>query len=136
MRVQKVQNTYNTPFNAKLRILGKYFVDEEYKTLLKKADKIGYENDVIELNYTNYRDKSIEFLGQKQPDYLNKISSLLKAAFFPNDDKVGTEIYKEAVSGDSYKEFWTKENNIANRYLDILMKKYPNERLGISIIEN
>lgn len=136
MRVQNIQNSYNTPFNAKLRVLGKFFVKEEYATLLKKADKIGFENDIVELNYTNYVDGSIEFFNQKHPDYLKKISSLLKAEFFPNGDKIGTEIYKEIVSGDSYKEFWAKENKIANNYLDRLMKKYPNERLGFSIIEN
>ena len=135
MRVNGIQND-NISFGAKLNVLGKFFVAEEYKTLLKKADKIGYENDVIELNYTNYRDKSIEFAGQKQPDFLKKISSMLKARFIPNGEGEGTEIYKEIVSGDSYKEFWKKENGIANRYLDNLMKKYPNERIGVSIIEN
>ncbi len=135
MRVSAIQND-NISFCAKLNVLGKFFVAEEYKTLLKKADKIGYENDVIELNYTNYRDKSIEFAGQRQPDFLKKISSMLKARFIPNGEGVGTEIYKEIVSGDSYKEFWKKENGIANRYLDNLMKKYPNERIGVSIIEN
>ena len=135
MRVGSVQNN-NVTFGARLNVYGKFFVAEEYKTLLKKADKIGYENDVIELNYTNYRDKSIEFFGQKQPDFLKKISSMLKARFIPNGEGVGTEIYKEIVSGDSYKEFWKKENGIANRYLDNLMKKYPNERIGVSIIEN
>lgn len=135
MRVNRIQND-NISFGAKLNVLGKFFVAEEYKTLLKKADKIGYENDVIELNYTNYRDKSIEFAGQKQPDFLKRISSKLKARFIPNGEGVGTEIYKEIVSGDSYKEFWKKENGIANRYLDNLMKKYPNERIGVSIIEN
>ena len=52
MRVNRIQNDSIT-FGAKLNVLGKFFVAEEYKTLLKKADKIGYENDVIELNYTN-----------------------------------------------------------------------------------
>lgn len=135
MRVSGVQNN-NVTFGAKLNVLGKFFVAEEYKTLLKKADKIGYENDIVELSYTNYRDGSIEFFGQKQPDFLKKISSMLKARFIPNGEGAGTEIYKEIVSGDSYKEFWKKENGIANRYLDNLMKKYPNERIGVSIIEN
>ena len=67
MRVQNIQNSYNTPFNAKLRVLGKFFVKEEYATLLKKADKIGFENDIVELNYTNYVDGSIEFFNQKRP---------------------------------------------------------------------
>jgi hypothetical protein len=135
MRVQSIQNR-NPNFNARLRVFGKYFVKEEYDVLAKKADKIGFENDVVELNYTNYRDGSIEFLGQKQPDYLNKISVLLQAKFFPNNEGIGTEIHKECVSDDNYRRFWNKEYKIANNYLDRLMQKYANERMGVSIIEN
>ena len=135
MRVQTIQSN-NPNFNAKLRVLGKYFVQEEQDVLLQKADKIGFENDVVELNYTNYRDRSIEFLNQKQPDYLKKISSILKARFYPNNEGEGTEIYKECVSDDNYRGFWAKEYKIAKRYLDTLAEKYPNERIGVSIIEN
>ena len=135
MRVQSIQAN-NPNFNAKLRVFGKFFVKEHLDSLVQKADKIGFENDVVELNYTNYRDGSIEFLGQKQPDYLNKISSLLKAKFFPNDDGIGAEFYNECVSDNTYPKFWAKEYKIAKRYLDALAEKYPNERIGVSIIEN
>jgi hypothetical protein len=135
MKVSSIQS-YNPSFSAKLNVLGKFFVAEELNVLTNKADKVGFENDIVELNYTNYRDKSIEFLNEKTPDYLKKISSLLKARFIPNGEGIGTEIYKECASGDSYREFWDKENKIANRYLDRLVEKYPNERLGVSIIEN
>lgn len=135
MRIQNIQGNYPN-FNAGLRVLGKYFVKEEHDMLLKKADKIGYENDMVELNYTNYKDGSIEFFGQKQPDYLKKISVLLKARFLPNDEGKGTEIYKECVSDDNYRKFWTKEFKIAEHYLDKLIEKYPNERIGVSIIDN
>lgn len=135
MRVNSIQS-YNTAFGAKLNVYGKYFVKDELDVLTKKADKIGFENDVIELNYTNYRDKSIEFFNVKQPDYLKSISSTLIARFLPNGEGKGTELFRESVSGDSYNEFWRKENSIANWYLDRLSEKYPNERIGISIIEN
>ena len=135
MRVSSVQKN-NMTFDAKLEILGKYFVAEEYNALVKKADKIGYETDVVELSYTNYRDKSIEFFNVKQPDFLKAISSTLKARFLPNGEGNGTELYRECVSGDSYKEFWRKENSIANWYLDKLIEKYHNERIRVSIIEN
>ena len=135
MRVGSIQN-YNMTFGAKLNVYGKFFVAEELAVLTKKADKVGYENDIIELNYTNYRDNSIEFLNQKKPDFLKKISTTLQARFFPNGEGNGTELYKEVVSGDSYREFWRKENGIANRYLDRLIERYPNERVGVSIIEN
>ena len=135
MRVQSIQSN-NPNFNAKLRVLGKYFLGKEDKFLVSKAEKIGYENDVVELNFTNYRDRSIEFLDQKQPDYLKRISIFMKAKFFPNGEGEGTEIYKECVSDDNYGRFWDKEFKIANNYLDRLIQKYPNNRIGISIIEN
>lgn len=135
MRVSSIQNN-NPTFCAKLQISGKYFIAEEYRTLVKKADKVGFENDVVELNYTNYKDKSIEFFNVKQPDFLKAISSTLKARFLPNGEGNGTELYRGCVSGDSYKEFWRKEYGIANWYLDRLIEKYPNERIGVSIIEN
>lgn len=135
MRVQSIQSN-NPNFNAKLRVLGKYFLGKEGKFLVSKAEKIGYENDVVELNFTNYRDRSIEFLDQKQPDYLKRISILMQARFFPNDEGEGTEIYKECVSDDDYGRFWDKEFKIANNYLDRLIQKYPNNRIGISIIDN
>ena len=106
------------------------------KILTKKADKVGFENDIIELNYTNYRDKSIEFFNQKTPDFLKNISSFLKARFIPNGEGKGTELYKESITADNYKDFWELENKYANNYLDKLIKKYPNERIGVSIIEN
>ena len=135
MRIHSIQNN-NPNFNAKLRVLGKFFVKEELDILTKKADKIGFENDIVELNYTNYKDRSIEFLNQKQPDYLKKISSFLKAKFYPNNDGLGAEFYNESVSDDTYPKFWAKEYKVADYYIEKLMKKYPNERLGISIIEN
>jgi len=135
MRVSSVQKN-NMTFDAKLEILGKYFVAEEYNTLIKKADKIGFENDVVELSYTNYRDKSIEFINEKTPDFMKKISSFFKARFIPNGEGKGTELFKENVTADDYRTFWKMENLSANKYLDRLAEKYPNERIGTSIIEN
>ncbi len=135
MRVNNIQS-YNTTFGAKLNVNGKFFVKDELDILTKKADKIGFENDVIELNYTNYRDKSIEFFNVRQPDYLKSISSTFIARFLPNGEGKGTELFRESVSGDSYREFWRKENGVANWYLDRLFEKFPNKRIGISIIEN
>ena len=135
MRIDRIQNQ-NVVFGAKLNICGKYFVSEELAKLTKKADKVGFENDVIELNFINYRDKSIEFLSEKTPDFMKKISSTLKARFIPNGDSKETELYKENMTADNYREFWAKENAYANKYLDRLVEKYPNDRIGVSIIEN
>ena len=135
MRVNSIQSQ-NTIFGAKLNISGKFFVEKELKVLTQKADKVGFENDVIELNYINYRDKSIEFLNEKTPDFMKKISSTLKARFFPNGDGNGTEFFKANMTADGYKEFWAQENFYANKYLDRLVERYPNSRIGVSIIEN
>ena len=135
MKVNSIHN-HNLTFGAKLNVCGKFFVKDELDLLNKKADKIGFENDVIELNYTNYRDKSIEFFNVKQPDYLKSISSTLIARFLSNGEGKGTEFFRESVSGDSYKEFWRKENGVANWYLDRLIERYPNKRVGVCIIEN
>ena len=136
MKVDSIQN-HNLRFKAKLNVLGgKHFVSEELNVLKQGADKIGFENDVVELNYANYRDKSIEFHNYKFPDCIKRISCILKARFFPNGEGTGTEIYKESVSGNNYREFWEKEYSAAKKYIDNLAKKYPNERIGISIIDN
>ena len=135
MRVSSVQNN-NMTFEARLNILGKYFVSEEYHALIKKADKIGFENDIVELSYTNYRDKSIEFMHEKTPDFMKRISGFFKARFIPNGEGKGTELFKENLTADDYRTFWKMENASANKYLDRLAEKYPNERIGVSIIEN
>ena len=135
MRVNSIQSQ-NTIFGAKLNISGKFFVEKELKVLTQKADKVGFDNDVIELNYINYRDKSIEFLNEKTPDFMKKISSTLKARFFPNGDGNGAEFFKANMTADGYKEFWAQENFYANKYLDRLVERYPNSRNGVSIIEN
>ena len=134
MRVNSIQNNIN--FNGKLNVLGKFFVREELEKLTAKADKIGYENDVIELSFSNYRDNSIEFLGAKKSEYSSRMFSTLKARFIPNGEGIGTEMYKENIPADSYNELWTKEYGFSTGYLDRLVKKYPNERIGVSIIEN
>ena len=135
MRVNRIQNQ-NVVFGAKLNVYGKYFTAKELNKLTKKADKIGFENDIIELNFTNYRDKSIEFLNEPTPDFMKRISSTLKARFIPNGEGKGTELYKANMTADGYREFWLQEDACANRYLDRLSEKYPNERVGVSIIEN
>ena len=134
MKIDSIQN--NISFNAKLRVLGKFFVREELQNLTRKADKIGYEQDIIELSYKDYKDNSIEFLDSTKTSILDKITSTLKARFIPNGDGEGTEFFKENFAADNYADFWKKEENAANMYLDKLYKKYPNERIGISIIEN
>ena len=97
MRVFGVQSN-NTTFNAKLQIFGKYFVGKEYNALIKKADKVGYENDVIELSFSNYKDNSIEFLENKKSNILEKISSTFKARFIPNGEGLGTELFQENIA--------------------------------------
>ena len=133
MRVNCIQDN-NIVFGAKLRVLEKYFVGEELRVLTQKADKIGYENDVIELNYTDFKDSTDKIFNPGSK--INTISDTLKARFLPNGEGIGTEIFSRNISGNCFREFWAKEYNLAIRYLDKLFEKYPNERVGVSIIEN
>lgn len=127
MQINKVQNYNNISFSAKLKIINKFFNTTTLNKFNEKANSIGQEDDIIELRYTNFRDKYTDIT---EPNQLSKslkyVSDIFKAKFLKNGTKEGTEKFIQKISADNYAEFWEQEEIIADKYLDNLLEKYSN----------
>ena len=125
MQVNNIQNYNNTPFKANLKIINKFFNTSTLNRFHQKAELIGQENDIIELRYTNFRDRFTDITEPNQLSIkLKNVSDIFKAKFIINGDKEGTEKYTQKISSDNYADFWKQEELAADKYLDNLLNKF------------
>lgn len=123
MQIDKIQNYNNIQFTAKLKIINKFFNTATLNKFNEKAKLIGQENDIIELRYTNFRDKYTDITEPNQLSIkLKNVSDIFKARFIKNNVYEETENYMKRISANNYADFWDKEEAVANKYLDKLLE--------------
>jgi hypothetical protein len=123
MQIDKIQNYNNIQFTAKLKIINKFFNTTTLNKFNEKAKLIGQENDIIELRYTNFRDKYTDITEPNQLSIkLKNVSDIFKARFIKNNGYEETENYMKRISANNYADFWDKEEEVANKYLDKLLE--------------
>ena len=128
MQVQRIQNN-NTAFCAKLNIIGGKLDKETIAVLSKNAEKIGSENDVVELNfskifsnlcrhdYHTYQDKSLI-------NYMyNQFRQILNAKFIPNGNGKCTEEITDKIYALELEDVLQNQKNYAEKCLDKLSAK-------------
>lgn len=127
MQVNNIQNYNNTPFQAKLKIVNKFFNTTTLNKFNEKAELIGQRNDIIELRYTNFRDKYTDLTEPNQLSIkLKNVSDIFKGKFIKYGEKEGTEKFTQKISADNYVDFWKREEIAADNYLDNLLEKFSN----------
>ncbi len=129
MHIDRIQN-YNTSFNANLRIINKEFSKSFLNDLNEKANLIGLPRDVIELNYTNFKDIKEDAIMKNQicppsKHHEKRLSDVLEARFIPHGDEYGVDHFQLKLSANTYLELWEQEELAAKKYLHNLAKKYP-----------
>ena len=126
----KINNNSNISTNfcasLKLQNLYKTFMDPKtLENLEKKASKIGFENDVIEIKYTNFKHDVTDYYSGQDNCYMilgDKYTSTFKAKFISGGKTF--EKVKEGIVADNIPELCETENKLANDYLDNLYNKF------------
>lgn len=126
MQINSV-HSYDKTFGAKLRVINKDFTNEIFSNLSKKAENIGLEYDVIELNYAEFQD-IVENNAFRRKNVLcqgiKRLSDVFKGRFIPCGDDFGTDHFEKMLTADKYADMWKEEEIAAEKYLYILGKKY------------
>lgn len=126
MQINSIQ-PYNINYEAKLKVIGKDFDKNLFAQLRAKANSIGLQYDVIELKYADFQDiKENTAFGRKNiiEKGMKRISDKFHGRFIPQGDEFGTDYFEMTLSADKYTDLWKLEDNIAEKYLYILGKKY------------
>ena len=131
MQISKIQQQKScTTFGAKLNIIGGDLNKKTITSLSEKAKKIGLDNDVIELKFTNYKHNQEGYYSGQDNCYiggvLNEIKETFRAKFIPNGKGKSTEEVRDKILRNSYADLLQAEERVANNYLDELIKKYGN----------
>lgn len=129
MQVKRVQNN-NTTFGAKVNVIGTQFDEKVMATLSQKAKKIGLDKNVIELKFTNYKHDSEDYYNGQDNCYIegavNELKETFRAKFLPNGNGKSTEEIRDKIFVNRDVDLWQQEEQVANDYLDKLIKKFCN----------
>lgn len=131
MQISSIQQQNSgTTFGAKVKIIGGDLDKKAISTLSEKAKKIGLDNDVIELKFTNWKHNQEGYYSGQDNCYIggviNELKETFRAKFIPNGKGKCTEELRDKILSNSYADLIQAEERVANNYLDELIKKYCN----------
>ena len=131
MQIAKIQaQNRGTTFGANVKIIGGDLNKKAITSLSEKAKKIGLDNDVIELKFTNWKHNQEGYYCGQDNCYIggviNELKETFRAKFIPNGKGKCTEEKRDKILSNSYADLLKEEERVANNYLDELIKKYGN----------
>ena len=131
MQITKIQQQNSgTAFGAKVKIIGGDLNKKAITSLSEKAKKIGLDNDVIELKFTNWKHNQEGYYCGQDNCYIggviNELKETFRAKFISNGNCKCTEEIRDKILSNSYADLLQAEERVANNYLDKLIKKYCN----------
>ncbi len=126
MKINNVQN-YNPAFSAKLKVTtySGYINKQLLENLEKKAAKIGFEHDTIEMKFTHLHEEREDYYCGHDRCFIygcNKYIENFKAKFISGNKELQKE--KVKIIADDLGELSDKEGIVANKYLDNLYKLF------------
>ena len=131
MQIQK-NRINNIGFGAKINVIGSKFDKKALSELSEKASKIGCENDVVELKFSQlYSIMDRNYHWHLQDNYhindsYNEFRQTFKARFLPNGQDESSKSVINKLFCKSLNEVLEQQKQLAHDYLDNLVKAIKN----------